>query len=56
MEIHTTAAGNPAVIVVSGSILLIVFLGSVLPDVELLCKSSENARPDLFVFFVLEDH
>ena len=46
-KIHVTAAGNPAAIVCSRvEIEACEALGSVLPDVELLCKFCKNARPD----------
>ena len=47
-KIHVTAAGNPAAIACGRvEIEACEPLGSVLPDVELLCKFCKNARPDL---------
>ena len=46
-KIHVTAAGNPAAIACGRvEIEACESLGSVLPDVELLCKFCKNARPD----------
>ena len=49
-KIHVTAAGNPSAIA-CGLVEIndCEALGSVLPDVELLCKRCKSARPD-FVF------
>ena len=47
-KIHVTAAGNPAAIACGRvEIEACESLGSVLPDVELLCKFCKNARPDV---------
>ena len=46
-KIHVTAAGNPAAIACGRVVIeACEALGSVLPDVELLCKFCKNARPD----------
>ena len=47
-RIHVTAQGNSAALACGRmDIKLCEALGSVLPDIELLCKFCKNARPDL---------